>query len=463
MKSMVLFVIGMAGIAFAQDALHEAIDNGDYATAKAMVKNGEVQEIYCGKMPAKTAADVYAPFYKAAQQQFFESCPVQFSAAYANKVCADAKKMQLCAMSLDTLQVAALSGNPAALPAFEAAAKVAVKNKAYTKPVPVKVDTVLWKVCSKKESQDCLASCNAWADSALASAGDSSAKAAVENQKLLCSQKPQKRVNTTVTVNMPSSFIAHLDSVALAGYWTSPVAESPAWLKVLGSLHALKALPDSSLPTLPYVSLRARNYAAQNQPFPGGELFRFCEDFGEAVNAILDSAGIAARCPVFGSVTDPRDGQVYRTKDIADRTWMVQNMNFAVADSSECYDADPADCKSLGRLYTWGAARIACPEGMHLATDADWAALVDTAGGEAQAAMKLRANGSDDFAFSAAFGGYFNQNKIFAVMGEGAYFWTDAEEDASRAFARSTFSTDANVDKSSIDKRYGLSVRCVGN
>jgi len=80
MKSMALFVIGMAGIVFAQDALHEAIDNGDYATAKAMVKNGEVQEIYCGKMSAKAAADVYAPFYKAAQQQFFESCPVQFSA-----------------------------------------------------------------------------------------------------------------------------------------------------------------------------------------------------------------------------------------------------------------------------------------------------------------------------------------------------------------------------------------------
>lgn len=205
MKSTALFVIGMAGIAFAQDALHEAIDNGDYATAKAMVKNGEVQEIYYGKCRRKPAADVYAPFYKAAQQQFFESCPVQFSAAYANKVCADAKKMQLCAMTLDTLQVAALSGNPAALPAFEAAAKVAVKNKAYTKPVPVKVDTVLWKVCSKKESQDCLASCNAWADSALASAGDSSVKAAVESQSLLCSQKPQKRVNTTATVNMPSS------------------------------------------------------------------------------------------------------------------------------------------------------------------------------------------------------------------------------------------------------------------
>lgn len=463
MKFTVLFVMGVAGIAFAQDALHEAIDNGDFATAKAMVKNGEVQEIYCGKMSAKAAADVYAPLYKAAPQPFFESCPVQFSVAYANKVCADAKKMQLCSQTLDTLQSAALAGNPAALPAFDAAIKIAAKNKTYMKPVPVKVDTVLWKVCSKKETQNCLASCNAWADSALALAQDSSAKASVENQKLLCSQKPQKLVNTTVTINMPSSFITHLDSVALAGYWTSPVTESPAWLKVLETLHSLKALPDSSLPTLAYVSLRAKNYAAQNLPFPGGELFRFCEDFGDGVNAVLDSAGLTARCPVFGSITDPRDGQAYRTKDIAGKTWMVQNLNFAVADSSGCYDGDSANCKAHGRLYTWGAARIACPEGTHLATDADWAFLVDTAGGEAQAATKLRANGSDDFAFSVTFGGYFNQNKISAVMGEGAYFWTDAEEDAARAFARSTFSTDANVDKSSIDKRYGLSVRCVGN
>lgn len=65
----------------------------------------------------------------------------------------------------------------------------------------------------------------------------------------------------------------------------------------------------------------------------------------------------------FGTMTDERDGQTYKTATIKGLTWMIQNLNYAylqpTADldsSSLCFDNAPSNCDEYGRLYLWSAA-----------------------------------------------------------------------------------------------------------
>ncbi|WP_163438912.1 FISUMP domain-containing protein [Fibrobacter succinogenes] len=57
----------------------------------------------------------------------------------------------------------------------------------------------------------------------------------------------------------------------------------------------------------------------------------------------------------YGSLTDERDGQVYRTVVIDGVTWMAQNLNYKGADREfgVCYKDDPANCEISGRFYKW--------------------------------------------------------------------------------------------------------------
>ena len=47
-----------ATAAFAQDDLHDAIDAGDLATAKTLVKKGKFEDVYCGKLTPSEAVEV---------------------------------------------------------------------------------------------------------------------------------------------------------------------------------------------------------------------------------------------------------------------------------------------------------------------------------------------------------------------------------------------------------------------
>lgn len=142
------------------------------------------------------------------------------------------------------------------------------------------------------------------------------------------------------------------------------------------------------------------------------------------------------------SFTDPRDGQVYGIKKLGNLTWMKENLRFAIPDDSWCFDDDDANCASLGRLYTFEAARQACPEGWRLPNDVDWLDLekalglaenqlmvdgYNTARGRNEA-QRLKAGGSSELEFKIS---------GFARIGDGepefdgisddrprSYFWT---------------------------------------
>lgn len=72
------------------------------------------------------------------------------------------------------------------------------------------------------------------------------------------------------------------------------------------------------------------------------------------------------------SFKDPRDGQVYGIKKVGNLTWMKENLRYDYPDESWCYDDEEKACTDLGMLYTFEAAKKACPTGWRLPTDNDW-------------------------------------------------------------------------------------------
>lgn len=176
------------------------------------------------------------------------------------------------------------------------------------------------------------------------------------------------------------------------------------------------------------------------------------------------------------SFTDARDGQSYRVVQIGSQTWMAENLNFVLpgvdgADGAYCPDGDERNCKKMGRLYTWEAAQMACPEGWRLPTREDFDALVKVAGGSAAEgsgdALKStsgwfkKGNGSDAFGFEALPAGYKRQDGKFDGIGGYAYFWSSSEDpDGASYYLVLDFSSPA-AKLNAFGKGEGRSVRCV--
>jgi len=159
--------------------------------------------------------------------------------------------------------------------------------------------------------------------------------------------------------------------------------------------------------------------------------------------------------------TDSRDGKVYRKVVIGHQTWMAENLNYN-AKGSKCYGkgskvptmwdkiSDPTktktlsnneiqeNCEKYGRLYTWDAAKVDCPAGWYLPSDAEWTTLMDYIGGSSTAGKKLKSkggwnsggNGMDSYGFSALSGGSGNSDGDFSYADRGGYWWSSTETDA---------------------------------
>ena len=177
----------------------------------------------------------------------------------------------------------------------------------------------------------------------------------------------------------------------------------------------------------------------------------------------------------YATMTDSRDGKIYKTVTIGDQVWMAENLNYAdstktpsLKGKSWCYDNEAANCDVTGRLYTWAAAidsvKLAtdtdnpqdcgygkncgltgpvqgiCPTGWHLPDTTEWRALFTAVGGSSTASKVLKSqtgwnegwysyyNGTDAFGFSA--------------LPFGDYFWSSTEHDSNNAYFMSLLSYD---------------------
>ncbi len=138
----------------------------------------------------------------------------------------------------------------------------------------------------------------------------------------------------------------------------------------------------------------------------------------------------------LGSFTDPRDGNVYKivTLDILlegdvtiQRTWMAENLRYEIEDSF-CYKNEPAYCEAYGKLYTFEAAKKACPPGWQIPTIGDWNLVFQSFGGVKEAGEALQKGGKSGMELIA--GGFGDPGSIFKNIGISGNYW-DAEKKSS--------------------------------
>ena len=202
----------------------------------------------------------------------------------------------------------------------------------------------------------------------------------------------------------------------------------------------------------------------------------------------------------YDSITDSRDGKVYKTIKIGKQVWMAENLNYAdsvatpsLKGQSWCYNNKPQNCDVMGRLYAWEAAvdsvkcgwgesctfsakvRGICPSGWHLPNKSEWNALFSAVGGQSTAGRALKSlsgwdksgNGTDAYGFSALPASYrsfdwtYDRDSFF-YTGTSTYFWsaTEYKEWSAYYIALYYLSEDVTVDYNTKGS-YGYSVRCL--
>jgi uncharacterized protein (TIGR02145 family) len=167
-------------------------------------------------------------------------------------------------------------------------------------------------------------------------------------------------------------------------------------------------------------------------------------------------------------MTDSRDGQSYKTVSIGTQTWMAQNLNYETA-NSYCYSDTPSNCTKYGRLYTWAAAKTACPTGWHLPTEAEFETLFTAVGGSDTAGKMLKStrgwisggNGTDNYSFSALPAGYRSLNGNYYDAGNYAGFWSSTENLIYYAYYVFLYYSFDDARLTNNLKDGGFSVRCV--
>ena len=182
----------------------------------------------------------------------------------------------------------------------------------------------------------------------------------------------------------------------------------------------------------------------------------------------------------YGTLTDTRDNQTYKTVKIGEQIWMAQNLNYET-DSSFCNSNKESNCTKFGRLYLWNEAveKDICPEGWHVPSQTEFDTLVSAVGGKNLAGLYLKATtdwdsfdlnegiGKDSYGFAALPAGS-KHNRFFSPGNEYTYFWSSSKSDYKNKKDTTAYAYALNMDNrtdaaeltsSRID--YANSVRCL--
>lgn len=217
--------------------------------------------------------------------------------------------------------------------------------------------------------------------------------------------------------------------------------------------------------------------------------------------AMSTTLGVAqTNCPAVKDV----DGNTYKAVQIGRQCWLAENMR-ATHDrngheillgrdksSSTPFRYNPngksRNVEVYGYLYNWEAAKVVCPNGWHLPSDAEWTQLSNyvssqnqyCCGNNADNNVKALAttsgwkkcskpctvgyhqNENNTTGFSALpAGGFYNGG--YDYFGHGTFFWSATEMDAERAYKRYIDYDAVSIVRYNYYKFGAGAVRCVRN
>ena len=139
------------------------------------------------------------------------------------------------------------------------------------------------------------------------------------------------------------------------------------------------------------------------------------------------------------------------------------------------YDNDPANNTTYGKLYNWYAVNTGklAPAGWHVATEAEYTALVNSLGGTSVAGGKMKSTSSlwnapntgatNSSGFSGLPSGYRGSGGGYVLIGEAAYLWTSTERNAGQGDYILLSNDFASSNGNGATKSFGYAVRCVRN
>ena len=169
------------------------------------------------------------------------------------------------------------------------------------------------------------------------------------------------------------------------------------------------------------------------------------------------------------TVTDTRDGQIYQTIEIGNKTWMAQNLNF-YSRGSWCFRGEDAKCKQYGRLYSWNSlmngqsrekSQGLCRSGWHVPSNDEWDLLLQVY----KKSKDLFIGGTSGFNILMA-GCRFSNGK-FDFENKAATFWSSSVDSSNTQYAYSYYGYADQKTKPlsvfSTEKMYGQYIRCVKN
>ena len=223
--------------------------------------------------------------------------------------------------------------------------------------------------------------------------------------------------------------------------------------------------------------VRADYWTASETRGQGVYWYMGADDSEIHVNKFATGAAMSVRCIEGGvnvdvevsSFVDERDDQTYRTVQIGNQVWMAENLNLELPDAY-CYDDDPSNCRTYGRLYKWIDAYNYCPDGFHLPTDKEWQTLVSyiSKNGSGNVAQDVKSEvywpepGNNIFGLSILPSGVrTDEDESYRRLNERAYFWSATTNDADSASHWAITESHPGFLRVTVYKNAARAVRCV--
>lgn len=233
-----------------------------------------------------------------------------------------------------------------------------------------------------------------------------------------------------------------------------------------------------------YSSSSLSSSSSKSLPTSSYDYYSIIKKNGDQFSSVAD----------YGTMTDPRDGQTYKTVEVKGRVWMAENLNFAGNDSlpivkqnSICYNDTSITCELFGRLYSREGAmnsdtcgynhacslgdtvQGACPDGWHIPSLSEAEDLLSEAEDLDRDSLSYsslasktgwRVIGEDSYGLSFLPTGN-KRGDNFSNIGSSAFMWVNTPGAKQRYFVVNGTDKRVFIHQGINDTALYLSIRCV--